>query len=490
MRPPKTTAVIACLLAACAAAPAAASTGQPTIMQDDGQLLNRGADVRNAALDEMKALGADVVKLQLPWANIAPGGARRPDGFRGWELSSYAEAAWAPYDHAISAAQQRGLRVLLAVSLPAPGWATRQRGDGQGVYRPDAREFGRFFRAVGTRYDGAHGEGRVEFWSISNEPNHPDFLQPLGSRRGTLYAPRIYRDMVRNAVAGLRLSGHAGDTTLFGELLPIGQSRTGPRNSIRPVAFLREFFCLDRRLRPYRGSTARRHGCSSGTRVSGVDGFAYHPYTRPGGPRVREAHADDATVRSLGRITRVLDRASSLRRLDRRRMRVYVTEFAYQSDPPDPFQTPLGRIPAYLNEAEWIAWRNGRVATWSQYALVDDALRGNGSDRFSGFQSGLRFEDGSAKPGVYDAFALPLFVRLRGSSSVEVWGAARGGGPGSRITIEQRIGSGSWTRLKEVAVGNRQGYFRERVRISRASKRSFRVVAGERMSRTTKAARR
>ena len=45
---------------------------------------------------------------------------------------------------------------------------------------------------------------------------------------------------------------------------------------------------------------------STGRRSSGLDGFAYHPYTRCGGPaRCRSRPCDDATVRSYGRILRV-----------------------------------------------------------------------------------------------------------------------------------------------------------------------------------------
>ena len=488
MRRISLTAVLACLCALAAAPGALASTGQITIFQDDGRLLENGPGARDAALDEIAAGGAEVVKVHLVWADVAPGGATRPDGFSGQDLSNYSEAAWERFDGLIGAAQARGLRVLVAPTTPAPGWATRTRGDTRGVTYPNAREFGRFVRAAGTRWDGAHGHGRVDFWTIGNEPNHPDFLQPQGSRSGRLIAPRLYRDLVRHAVSGLRLSGHGGDTILFGELLPIGKAGVGRRNTIKPVAFIRDFFCLDRNYRPYRGRAARVRGCSSFRRIRGVTGFAHHPYTRPGGPSVRETHPDDATIRSIPRITRALDRAAARGRLSVRRMRVYNTEFGFQSNPPDRNWTPLARIPAYLNQSEWMSWRNGRVASWSQYALLDDR-------ELSGFQSGLRFADGSVKPGVYDAYRLPLYVRRLGSRTVEVWGGARMAGRGDRVRVQSRLGSGDFTDLPGGSVAvNASGYFRKRLRVSGASRRRFRIVyersGAAQASRETNASRR
>lgn len=482
------TAVLVCLCALVAAPAAPASTGQLTIFQDDGRLLESGPDVRDAALDEIAAGGADVVKFHLVWGDIAPGGATRPDGFNGQDLSSYSEAVWERFDGLVGAAQSRGLRVLVAPTTPAPGWATRTRGDARGVAYPNAREFGRFVRAAATRWDGAHGQARVDFWTIGNEPNHPDFLQPQGSRSGRLIAPHLYRELVRHAVSGLRLAGHGRDTILFGELLPIGKVGVGRRNTIKPLAFIRDFFCLDRNYRPYRGRAARVRDCDRFRRIAGVTGFGYHPYTRPGGPSVRETHDDDATIRSISRITGALDRAAARGRVSPRRMRVYNTEFGFQSDPPDRLWTPIARIPAYLNQSEWMSWRNPRVASWSQYALLDDR-------DLSGFQSGLRFADGTPKPGVYDAYRLPLYVRRLGSRTVEVWGGARMAGRGDRVRVQSQLGAGEFTDVAGGSVAvNARGYFRKRFRVSGASRRRFRIVYGDggsaRASRETNASRR
>src|SRR3954470_7795054 len=51
---------------------ASASRDQVTILQDDHQLLSANGARRDAALDEWKSLGVDVVKLRVDWRDISP----------------------------------------------------------------------------------------------------------------------------------------------------------------------------------------------------------------------------------------------------------------------------------------------------------------------------------------------------------------------------------------------------------------------------------
>ncbi len=372
------------------ASPASAGSGQTALFQDDHLLLQRGVETRRQTLDEITALGADAVKFNIEWASVAPGGRNRPPNFNATDPAAYPQDNWARYDGLINDAQARGLRVLVAISAPAPGWATKKRGDTRGVDRPSSAQLALFSQAVGRRY-----RDKVDWWTIWNEPNLPRFLYPQ-SRNGIPYAPHLYRAMVRGAVDGLRRSGNGGDRILFGELLPIGRRGSRANINVKPLLFLREFFCLTKQLRPYRGRAARRRSCSRYRRLTGVGGFAYHPYTRPSGPLTREPTQDDATIRSLGRVTRLLDRARSRRRIGGRRQSIYITEFGFQSSPPDRFQARLSRIPGFLGQAEWLAFRNRRVATWSQYTLVDDPI-GTGADRFGTWQGGLKFVERLAK---------------------------------------------------------------------------------------------
>ncbi|MEX2194947.1 MAG: hypothetical protein WD844_06650 [Thermoleophilaceae bacterium] len=489
---------LAACLAGLLAVPAAAhaSAAQLAIFQADGQLMHSGSDVRGRTLDELQRIGVDVIKIHAYWYNIAPRGEEKPDGFRGWEPSSYDQARFAQIDDLVIGAHARDMRVLMAPTGPAPGWATGGDGDDFGVWRPDAREYSRFVRALAVRYDGAHraADGRelprVRFWSIWNEPNHPDFLQPLGSRaRAAPNAPHINRDLVRWAVNGLHREGRENDSILFGELLPIGHSRKGPRNTIKPIHFIREFFCLDEDWRPYRGSAARARDCDRYRELNGVTGFAMHPYSRPSGPRTVEPSRYDATIRALNRVEDALDRAADRDRV-RRGLGVYNTEYGFQSDPPDErFGAELSDIPAFLNEAEWMTYENRRVKTWSQYAYIDDTS-------LEGFQSGLYFANGARKDEVYEAYRMPIFVTQSGLST-EVWGGVRlAESRGRQVQVQVRERGEEYRDLGDpITIRNYRGYIRERFRVSDPGDKIFRLIYTREdgvdiVSRSTRVARR
>ena len=458
-----------------------ASWNQHAVFQDDHNLLERGDAIRERTLDELQGLGVDVIKAQLSWAEVAPRGRRRPTGFIAADPAHY--PGWTRYDALVRDAHARGMQVMLALSPPYPGWATAARGDSRGVDRPSPAAFSGFAEAAGRRFPG------VEIWTIGNEPNHPGFLYPQATRNRVPFAPHRYRALVREAVAGLRRAGHAGHTILFGELLPIGKSRYFRKNTIKPLRFVREFFCLDSRWRPFRGRAARVRGCRRYRKLTGVTGFAYHPYTRPNGPRGREPSPDDATIRSYGRIARALDIARRKGRIGGPRLPIWNTEFGFQSNPPDRFQTKISRIPAFMAESElWISLRNPRVASYSQYTLTDTPVRDSG-DMYGTWQGGLRFADGRAKRGVYDGYRLPIFVRLLGPGAVEVRGAARPGGAGAVVQIQQRRSGRDFQDLgNPLTVENARGYFSARFRISRAAQRRYRFVHGGETSRAAKAA--
>lgn len=512
------------LLAAAAAlggllAPAAvASPTQLSMLQDDGQLIKSGSGPRDARLDEFAALGIEVVKIGIEWRDVAPRGSSKPAGFDGADPAAYGSEAWAPYDAAIAGAKARGMEVLLTVSGPAPDWAVAGRSEPvQGVLRPHPGEFGAFVRAVGTRYSGSYGVPapgaapppgtdpgpvpglpipplaaaagaeaaqageplpRVSLWSVWNEPNLPRFLLPQRDSRGRPVSPHIYRGLYLAAHAALAATGHGDDTILIGELLPVGKSGRSERSSVRPLEFVRELACVDSRLRSYRGSAARRRDCDDFRALPGT-GVAIHPYTSGtfGAPSSRPRHRDDVMIGTLGRLTSLLDRLGSRRRFAvRRRMPVWITEFGFQTEPPERFGARLADMPRYMAESEYIAYRNSRVRSFSQYPLLDDGDS-------AGFQSGLRFADGRAKPKVYRAFEMPLFARRVSRSQVELFGgvrAARGG----RVTIEARRPGGRFRRIGTARL-NARGYFRLSVRAS--GPREFRTVARGKRSNSSRA---
>src|SRR5262249_26912294 len=128
-----------------------------------------------------------------------------------------------------------------------------------------------------------------------------------------------------------------------------------------------------------------------------ADGYAHHAYTTAVGPWFVPHNPDDVTIGVLSRLTRALDAEARSHRI-RRHMPVHLTEFGIQSKP-DPFIGVSWQTQAeYRSIGEWYAYRNPRVAAFSQYLMRDDNARpGNAYQRYSGFQSGLMTAAGKVK---------------------------------------------------------------------------------------------
>src|ERR671915_264692 len=295
------------------------------------------------------------------------------------------------------------------------------------------------------------------------------WLSPQRSK-GVPVSPSIYRKLYLAGHRGLRASDNGGDTILIGELMPRGGT---DQRKVPPLQFLREMACLDGNYRQYRGRAAKLRGCSRVGRIP-TSGFAYHPYTLAGGPSVDEAR-DDAAIGQLGRVRATLDKLARRGKLPRR-LKIWITEFGYQTRPPDPFGTPIGRAPNLMDLSEWIAFRNPRVASYAQYTLRDNDF----------WQSGLRRENGRPKRRVYEAFRMPLFVRSLGRNRVEVFGALRSALGGS-ARVESKAPGGRY-RSRGSASVNRAGYFRRIFRVTNAVRHTFRVTLDGR-SRTKRVTR-
>jgi hypothetical protein len=128
----------------------------------------------------------------------------------------------------------------------------------------------------------------------------------------------------------------------------------------------------------------------------------------------------------------------------------------------------------------WLAQPNRRVAAYSQYTMYD-------SPGDTGlWQGGLRFADGRAKKGVYEAYRLPILVRRLGAGAVEVRGASRPGGAGSVVQVQVRSGRSYEDLGEPIAVRNARGYFTARFRLSGASGKRYRFTAGGHTSPSVK----
>lgn len=412
------------LLAVAALAPAVASASSSQVMtfEAPGELLDSR---RDRTLDEVQAFGVDRVRVLVYWEQFAPhaNSASKPS-FDAADPSAYPAGNWDRLDALFDAAAKRDIDVMLTLTGPVPKWATKRKRDK--VTEPSAEEFKAFATAVGRRYG-----DRVGMWSIWNEPNHPDFLRPQ-YKGGRPYSPSLYRALYFAGVSGLRESDNGKDVILLGETAPRGNE-----NVVAPLAMLRGALCLNKRWR-------KAKGCDKVP----ASGYAHHAYTTRVGPSFKPPKKDDVTIGVLSRLTRALNRAARAKALPRR-LGIYLTEFGIQSFPDKVSGVSLAKQAEYLAISEQIAYRNPRVRSFSQYLLRDDEPRADASSsqRFGGFESGLRTHTGKRKPA-YEAFRLPLAVS-EGRKTDKLWGRVRPARGATSVTIETRSGS-TWTTLKTV----------------------------------------
>src|ERR687891_1736400 len=101
---------LAVIVLAALPAVATASWDQHAVFQDDHNLLERSDAARERTLDELKALGVDVVKAQLSWSAVAPRGRKRPAGFVASDPARY--PGLPRYDALVRDVQARGMSVM------------------------------------------------------------------------------------------------------------------------------------------------------------------------------------------------------------------------------------------------------------------------------------------------------------------------------------------------------------------------------------------
>jgi hypothetical protein len=435
---------LAALGAALLPAGASASKGQWSVFEDHTALVKSPLSERIARLNEVKALGVDTLRIEVKWNEVAPDpGSRTKPKFDASDPLAYAShpnayPGFGGYDDLLIRARAMGFRIIVTITGDAPRWAT-DGGLGTGAnvnYRPSAGEYANFAAAVAKRYSGIYaGLPAVFYFTIWNEPNHRQFIKPTKS------APAIYRNMVDSAIPKIR-AANRNAKVFIGETAPVGRA---PK-AMGPKEFFRRWLCLDNRLR----RTSKGSGCRSFKKID-ADGYAHHPY----GPTARVPKTRDVinmlAIRQLGKY---LDRAAAAGRV-RRGLPIYNTEFGLQSNPPDRVvSTSPVRQAALINEKEEYSYRYGRLKSYSQYLLFDDPPRkGPASQKWSGFQTALRFTSGKKKPA-YTAFKFPIVVKKR-RRDVLIWGRVRPGA-GQRSVQLQRKGAGnSGPRVKT----NSNGYF-------------------------------
>jgi hypothetical protein len=466
-----------------------------SMFQDDQELVYSSAPTVIRTLDALRALGVDRLRITVLWSAIAPasGSATAPARFDGADPGAYPRGAWGPYDRVLELARARGIGVDFDLTAPGPLWAMGRRAPTARLashYAPSAADFGRFARAAGRRYSGRYVPAgarqaipRVDFWSIWNEPNQPGWLAPQRARAGGRHiveSARLYRRLVDAAYAALVRTGHGRDTILVGELAPEGRETRRAEDPVAPIPFLDALYCVDAGGRPLSGAAARALGCpAAGPEFAAAHpglfaatGFAHHPYSfflAPGAPMT---DPNFVPLSELGRLERALDaifRAYAVHRT----LPLYLTEYGYETNPPNPFRgVPPSLQAAYLDQASYLAWRDPRVRALSQFLLVDsppDRSYPRGSFGYwSTFQTGLVNLDRTPKPALY-TYALPIFVpapAFAGGARVTVWGmlrAARHDTTQTALVQWRASGADTWRTLAAVTTRDPTGALEARV---------------------------
>jgi hypothetical protein len=410
--------------------------------------------VTQSDLAEVEAVGASIVRLTIPWGHVAP-----PDEPTQWTPSDPADPNydWTQLDADVGAILAARFQPLITIS-GAPRWAQKRpiATDPIAANEPDAKAYGVFAHAVAARYSGTfEGLPRVRYFQAWNEPNISLYLTPQ-LVDGTPIAAPLYRSML-NAFAKSVHDVHAGNVVVAGGLAPfrdITSSIIAQNDDWGPLSFMRSVLCLSKELRPT---------CS--TRVS-ADVWALHPYTS-GGPTHHAVLADDVSLGDLPKVRKVLDAAARVGHLTVRHPQLWVTEFSWDSNPPDPMGVPIGLLTRWVAEAVYRMWQNDvRVVTWLQ--LRDQPL----ADGY--FQSGLRYTSGRPKP-ILRAFRFP-FVAFAKTSSVSVWGRTPGGRP-ARVVVEW-ANHGVWKRVGVVRA-DANGIFQTDVALRKSGRMRAKIGASD-----------
>ena len=371
---------------------------------DDPKVVFSAPEKLEATLAEMKALGADRIRVSVFWHLLAPepDSETRPFGEGGGaDPRNYSAEKWDRYDRILTTAQSLGLKVLFNLTSPAPNWATPSppRADLEDSYRPSAAEFRDFVKAVGARYSGTFADEAVRqnvtslFDDCKPTPNFPvpppicpPHLRPVPGQPEPAEhrpAPPASRHLVdleraehaRLADAAVRRGGQRASG------LAARLSRPGRRDVHRPPGVrARERHDPARRDRAARSKRARRNAIAAAA--------ALHSRALLPGRQLRAVHGRCGVAARLPRRRRGLRgrassavlvyrvRAPSLRvrgaawphrqdkgpRRDRRprppdptldralakhgsqkRYKVWLTEYGYQTDPPIPTSAGRGR---------------------------------------------------------------------------------------------------------------------------------------------------
>ncbi|HEU6443880.1 MAG TPA: hypothetical protein VFL61_02355 [Gaiellaceae bacterium] len=387
----RVTPIFVSLLAAVGVAVAASASAEPAASEAKYQTLRSGMLVgfyddeqvygrTDWAFRQLRGLRAGIVRITIDWATVAR---RRPARPADPADSAY---NWTAVDRVVAEAKLNRVRVLATI-YGTPRWAGRAKNrlprrvtDLRLFAHAAARRYSGTYQVKPSENEPARALPAIRHWLAWNEPNNPVFLKPQWKRFRGGWRPQSAFDYAK--ICSAVWSG-VHSTRIRGEKVACGA--TGPRGNDAP--------------RSSRPSTSplvfmtwlRRAG------LKRFDAYAHHPYytnrfERPSTvPRSKKAVI-------LGNIGVLI---KQLNRLYGRKMRLWITEYGYQTRPPDRlFGVRYATQAKYVHEAFRIARRTRRIDMLVWFLIRDER-------RLSGWQSGVISARGARKP------AFRAFQKLR-----------------------------------------------------------------------------
>jgi hypothetical protein len=397
--------------------------------------------------DRIRGAGARYTRVAIVWSMTAP--ATKPAS---WDPTNPADPNydWSFADHQVTRAIQAGLIPLVQVN-GAPRWAERCVARGEpGICNPDPVAFQRFTRAAVRRYSGNFGSlPWLKYWEPWNEPNLHIFFKPQrkGKKRPS---PALYRNLL-NRFAAVVKSSNSSNIVVGGGLAPLGGT-----NSTHPLDFTRRLLCMKGRKNP-----KPIRGCRAFGRF---DIWAINPFTT-GGPTTNAIHPDDVQLGDVGEMVRLIRAARRYGKVksSKRYIPIWVTEFSWDSKPPDPNGLRMGLLSRWTSEAMFRSWRAG-VDNFFWLSLRDWLREGQPFSET--IQSGLWLRGATIAKDrpkrVLKAFKFP-FVAFRQPRGILVWGRTPNSKPG-KVSIRFGRSYGKVNRRIKVVRTNRFGVFQSLIR--------------------------
>jgi hypothetical protein len=339
---------------------------------------------------ELDRLGLDAVRVTLRWDQIET----TPGSFR-----------WGRADRLLRALRAGKLDPVVTL-LGTPGWANGEAGPN--VAPSSGVDFASFAREAALRYR------FVQRWVMWNEPNKPLWLKPASPET---YVTRILNPGYAAIKSVNRAARVAGGVT----------APRGGNGGVSPVDFIQR---MDR----------------AGARL---DAYAHHPYPVYAGdtPFAGGCACKTITMATLERLLRVVGQAFPS-------ARVWLTEYAYQTNPPDVFGVSYANQALYIGESARRVYAAPKVDLLIHYLYRDEP-------ELARWQSGLETIDGRVKPA-RAAMMLPLAQISRHGSRAGLWGQVRPSTGAQRYVLQQLV-SGRWEAVGGTRSTNAHGYFSRQV---------------------------